>query len=134
MRFLIQIAQRVRDALPPDRVVGVKINSADFQRGGFDEDDAMVVSRALEAVGVDFIEVSGGNYESPAMMGVKDRRSDSTRAREAYFADFSSRLAAEVSTPILLTGGLRSGEAINEVLAAGCSRSGWSGPSTHCRA
>ncbi len=57
---------------PPGRArvsfaVSVKLNSADFQRGGFSEDESRDVVAALAAEGLDMIEISGGNYESPAM-------------------------------------------------------------------
>ncbi|GAA3533214.1 hypothetical protein GCM10022222_15740 [Amycolatopsis ultiminotia] len=61
----------------------VKLNSADFQRGGFDSADARAVIDLLARLAVDLVELSGGSYESPAMSG---RSADErTLAREAYF-------------------------------------------------
>ena len=102
-RFLLAIVAAIRDAVGPRFPIGVKLNSADFQRGGFAIDDAMEVARLLERAGIDLLEVSGGSYESPAMTG---RRS--TLAREAYFLDYAKQIRAVVRTPILLTGGMRS--------------------------
>src|SRR5262249_30645805 len=68
-RFLLEIVRAVRAAVGPAFPIGVKLNSADFQRGGFTIDEAMDVARALDAAGVDLLEVSGGNYESPALAG-----------------------------------------------------------------
>ena len=69
MRFLIEVVRRVRTRVSPGFAVSVKLNSADFQRGGFSEDDSRAVVAALAQEAVDLIEVSGGNYESPAMSG-----------------------------------------------------------------
>ncbi len=96
--------------------VGIKLNSADFQRGGFTEDESMAVVDALAAEGMDLIEVSGGTYEAPAMTGAMK---DSTRAREAYFLAFAEKVRARTTVPLAVTGGFRSGPAMCEALAGG---------------
>src|SRR5262249_62261002 len=103
-RFLLEIVRAIRAAVGPAFPIGVKLNSADFQRGGFSIEEAMDVARALEAAGIDLLEVSGGNYESPAMSGSGGLR-QSTREREAYFLDYARRIRTTTSLPILLTGG-----------------------------
>ena len=70
----------------PKYPIGIKINSADFQRGAFTEEESLRVIQLLTEVGIDIIEVSGGTYERAAMMGNKQKVS--TKKREAYFADF----------------------------------------------
>lgn len=106
-RFLLAIVRAVREAVGPGFPVSVKLNSADFQRGGFSEEDSMAVVAALDAAGVDLLEVSGGTYESAAMMGVGTPKA-STQAREAYFLDYAQRVRKTVTMPVMLTGGLRS--------------------------
>jgi 2,4-dienoyl-CoA reductase-like NADH-dependent reductase (Old Yellow Enzyme family) len=107
MRLLIETIQTVRARTPGKFLISVKLNSADFQRGGFDAQDAVLVARALDEVGIDLLELSGGTYESAAMFDGSQKR-ESTIAREAYFLEFAEQLAAEVATPIMLTGGFRS--------------------------
>lgn len=117
MRFLIEVVRRVRRRVSPGFAVAVKLNSADFQRGGFTEDDSRAVVAALAHEDVDLIEVSGGNYESPAMGG---SAADSTRAREAYFLDYARSVRREAGqVPIAVTGGFRSRSAMDEALAVG---------------
>lgn len=89
-RMLLDVVQAVRAAVSPSFAVAVKLNSADFQRGGFDADDARQVIAMLEPLGVDLVELSGGSYESPAMTGRP--ADDRTRAREAYFLDLAKDL------------------------------------------
>ena len=90
MRFLLEIVRRIRARVSPGFAVSVKLNSADFQRGGFSEDESRDVVAALADEGLDMIEISGGNYESPAMSG---SAAASTRAREAYFLDYARTVA-----------------------------------------
>jgi 2,4-dienoyl-CoA reductase-like NADH-dependent reductase (Old Yellow Enzyme family) len=117
MRFLLEVIHRVRARVSPGFAVSVKLNSADFQRGGFNEDESRSVVAALTDEGIDLLEISGGNYESPAMSG---SAAESTRAREAYFLDYAGtvrRLAGHV--PLAVTGGFRTRQAMQDALTAG---------------
>jgi 2,4-dienoyl-CoA reductase-like NADH-dependent reductase (Old Yellow Enzyme family) len=114
-RFLLELVRAIRAAVGPAFPIGVKLNSADFQRGGFTIAEAMDVARALE--GIDLLEVSGGTYESPAMAGVEQRQS--TREREAYFLDYARQIRTVTALPIMLTGGMRSRVVMDDALASG---------------
>jgi 2,4-dienoyl-CoA reductase-like NADH-dependent reductase (Old Yellow Enzyme family) len=117
MRFLLEIVRGIRAKVSPAFAVSVKLNSADFQRGGFSEQESRDVVAALAGESVDLIEISGGNYESPAMAG---SAAPSTGAREAYFLDYARtvrRLAGDV--PLAVTGGFRSRAGIAEALRTG---------------
>lgn len=116
-RLLLEVVADVRAAIGPHALVSVKLNSADFQQGGLDIDESLDIALALERAGVDLLEISGGNYEAPAMTGVV---ADRTRAREAYFLDYALRLRARTATlPLMLTGALRTARFMNDVLGAG---------------
>ncbi|CAM5239356.1 MULTISPECIES: NADH:flavin oxidoreductase/NADH oxidase family protein [Streptomyces] len=116
-RMLLDVVRAVRSAVPPSFAVAVKLNSADFQRGGFDADDARQVIEMLEPLGVDLVELSGGSYESPAMTG---RRTDSrTQAREAYFLDLAKDLVKTSPLPLMLTGGITKRATAEKVLDSG---------------
>ncbi|MCT7367489.1 NADH:flavin oxidoreductase/NADH oxidase family protein [Mycolicibacterium llatzerense] len=116
-RLLLEIVRQIRLAVSPEFVVAVKLNSADFQRGGFDADDAVRVIAMLEPLGVDVVELSGGSYESPAMTG---RPTDNrTAAREAYFLELAAELAKTSRIPLMLTGGITRQDTANMVLANG---------------
>ena len=119
-RFLLEIYKAVRAATSENFIISVKLNSADFQRGGITEEDVIYVFKAIDAVGIDLIEVSGGSYEAPAMAGVKaDKRKASTIAREAYFLDFAEKIRQEVSCHIMVTGGFRTAAGMNAALESG---------------
>jgi 2,4-dienoyl-CoA reductase-like NADH-dependent reductase (Old Yellow Enzyme family) len=91
--------------------------SADFQRGGFEEPEALRVVELSEGEGVDLLEISGGTYESPAMYGL-GAGSESTRAREAYFLGFAAKVRRTTRLPLMVTGGFRSAGAMERALAS----------------
>lgn len=118
MRFLLEVVRAVRAGTHPAFILSVKLNSADFQRGGFAPEDALVVAKALEREGVDLVEVSGGTYESIAVVDGTQQRA-STRAREAYFHDFADHFARELTIRLMLTGGFRSHTAMADAVSSG---------------
>ena len=107
-RFLLDIIRAIRDRVNPEFIVGVKLNSADFQKGGFDIEDSEQVVDWLNAEAVDFVEISGGSYESSAMMGNSEdgRVESSTEKRELYFFDFAKRISKTANMPVMITGGV----------------------------
>ena len=133
-RFLIEIVRATRAAIGPGKILSVKLNSADFQRGGFTEEESTAAIRALDAESVDLLEISGGTYSSAAMVGVgkqsKSSQKASTRSREAYFMAFAERVRKDVGMPLMITGGLRSAAAMSEALAAGIDVIGVARPMT----
>lgn len=115
MRFLVEIYQGIRAVVRPEFLVGLKLNSADFQKGGFDETDSIQVVQKMSELGIDFIEISGGNYESPEMLTAKA----STKQREAFFIDYAEKARAVSQVPLIITGGFRSEQAMNDALNSG---------------
>lgn len=121
-RLLINVVTSVRASLPTSAAVSVKLNSADFQRGGFQPDDAKSVVKMLEGLGVDLIELSGGSYETPAMQG---RSADeNTLAREAYFLEFARDIATDTDIPIMTTGGITRMQTAEQVIDSGLAALG----------
>ncbi len=119
MRFLLEVVRAMRAEVGPRFPIGVKLNSADFQRGGFGEEESMEVVVALEREGIDLLEISGGNYDSPAMMSGGKAKRATTVAREAYFLDYAKKVRSLTKTPLLLTGGLRNATTMERVVAGG---------------
>ena len=121
-RLLIEIIEAVRASVGAHFSLAVKLNSADFQRGGFDASDARAVVHMLNDHAVDLVELSGGSYEAPAMQG--QTRDGSTLAREAYFLEFARDIATVASMPVMVTGGIRRLEIVKQVLAGGVAMAG----------
>lgn len=114
-RFLLSIIERVRQRVKLSFGVAVKLNSADFQRGGFAFEEARQVVEWLNGHGVDYVELSGGSYESPAMTGTE--ANTSTGKREAYFIRFARDIAKVADMPIMVTGGITRRSTAEEALA-----------------
>ncbi|SMB25026.1 putative NADPH dehydrogenase (Xenobiotic reductase) [Sterolibacterium denitrificans] len=120
-RLLLEVARAVREAVSPQFVVAVKLNSADFQRGGFSPDDAKYVVQQLNGL-VDLVELSGGSYEAPAMQG--EARDGRTLAREAYFLEFARDMAGVAKMPLMVTGGIRRKAVAEQVIDGGIAIAG----------
>ncbi|WP_425928150.1 NADH:flavin oxidoreductase/NADH oxidase family protein [Pseudomonas sp. NyZ201] len=121
-RLLIEVVNAVRTVVAKDFTVAVKLNSADFQRGGFSAEDAREVVMRLNELPVDLVELSGGSYEAPAMQGVA--RDGRTLAREAYFIDFARDLQGVAKMPLMVTGGIRRRPVAEQVIASGVAMAG----------
>ena len=124
-RIHIEIINKCRKEVGEDFPISVKLNSADFQKGGFTADESIQVAQMLEDAGVDIIEISGGTYEQPKLIGVDDltinpkrseERKESTIAREAYFLEYAQDIRKAVSLPLMVTGGFRTREGIEDAL------------------
>ncbi|HEV7311360.1 NADH:flavin oxidoreductase/NADH oxidase family protein [Sphingopyxis sp.] len=127
-RLLLDVIAAIRAATGPAFPISVKLNSADFQKGGFAFEDSLTVAGWLEAASVDLIEISGGTYEQPKLLGIEGMEESapqnvapSTLAREAYFVDFALAMQARVSVPLMVTGGFRSRAAMEQALAGGAA-------------
>ena len=120
-RLLLQIVSECRAELGASFPISVKLNSSDFQRGGFSESDSLEVVKKLSDAGIDLLEISGGTYEKAAFFLGKDKKDqkESTQKREAYFLDFAKQVRQISKVPLMITGGFRSFDFCNEVLASG---------------
>jgi 2,4-dienoyl-CoA reductase-like NADH-dependent reductase (Old Yellow Enzyme family) len=100
-----------------DFPVSVKLNSADFQQGGFTLEESVQVARWLSEAKIDLLELSGGNYERQSMAGIDTP--ETTRRREAHFLDFAHSLKPVIQMPVMVTGGFRSHGAMIAALQSG---------------
>lgn len=112
-RFLMEVYAEIRKQVGKEFPIAIKLNSADFQKGGFTEQDSLETIQALADAGIDLIEISGGTYESGV---AKAPQKASTIAREAFFIDFAEKVRKLVKTPLMVTGGFRTVEGMNQAL------------------
>lgn len=133
MRFVEEVYRAIRREVGEDYPVGIKLNSADYMKGGFSHEESMQVVAKLSSLGIDLIEISGGTYESPNMMGkeTKPKGNDeapksepkkaSTIKREAYFLEYAESVRKLVDTPLVVTGGFRSSQSMLAALNSGAT-------------
>ena len=111
MRFLKEIYLGMREELGKDFNIGIKINSTDFKEDGLTEEDSLKTIIELADLGLDFVEISGGTYERPAMMGATSKSTN-----QVFFAEYSKKLKQKIEIPVVVTGGIRSINAMNTLL------------------
>ena len=125
-RMLLAVVDAIRGAVGPDFPVAVKLNSADFQKGGFAFEESLQVAQWLQDHGIDLIELSGGTYEQPKLLGISGLEEEeeqnvaqSTLMREAYFVDFAVAMGDKVKVPLMVTGGFRRREVMQQAVDTG---------------
>ena len=119
-RIIRHIIQRVRHAVGDTFPIGVKLNSADFLRGGFNLEECVRVAHWLAEDGVDLLEISGGTYEQLSLLGVEPTEvRESTRKREAYFVEYARQISDAARIPLMITGGFRRRSIMEEVIQSG---------------
>jgi 2,4-dienoyl-CoA reductase-like NADH-dependent reductase (Old Yellow Enzyme family) len=114
-RLLRSVLREIRARVSRSLIVAVKLNSADFQDGGFEHADSIRVAKLLQQEGIDFLEVSGGNFEAPVAYQYTGKN-NSTRSRESYFLDYARDIKQALDIPVMVTGGFRSVKAMNDAL------------------
>lgn len=121
LRFVTEVYKACRAATGDDFNIAIKLNSSDFQKGGFTEEESIEVARAMDALGVDLIEISGGSWENPINRTGKKQvtQKESTRLREAYFLEYAEKVRDKISAPLMVTGGFRSARGMEQAVASG---------------
>ena len=127
-RILLRIINGCREALGDNYPISVKLNSADFQKGGFSAEDSSKVASMLSEAKIDLLEISGGTYEQPRLLGLdtvsinpkrSEIRKESTIAREAYFLAYTEEIKKVIDIPLMVTGGFRSRLAMETAINQG---------------
>ncbi len=127
-RLLITTIEAIRDKVGGNFPISVKLNSSDFQKGGFTHEESIQVAKILNNTSLDLLEISGGTYENFTALEmdsfnlkkaktIKPQRS--TRVREAYFLKYAEAIKDVISIPLAVTGGFRSAEGMNNALQSG---------------
>lgn len=113
-RLIVEIADAIRQRVTdPAFSIGIKVNSVEFQEGGFSPEDCKVLCGVLEQHGFDYVELSGGTYQSLAFQ----HKRESTKKRESFFLDFAEQIVPELKkTKAYVTGGLRTAKAMVDAL------------------
>ena len=120
MRFLVEIYNRLRSKVGDNFTIALKLNALDFKEGGFSFDECKEVVRTMSELGIDLIEISGGNYEAPVFGGEYENG--------ASFASYATVLTELTDTPIVSTGGFRKKKEMENVISSGVSMIGLARP------
>ncbi len=116
MRFLREVSQACRRQVGPNYPLLIKLGIRDGVEGGLSAEEGMRITAALEEMGLDAIEISGGiGGDEP----FNTRPAIRSQAEEAYFRPLASRARQHTALPIALVGGLRSRSVMEDVLQSG---------------
>jgi 2,4-dienoyl-CoA reductase-like NADH-dependent reductase (Old Yellow Enzyme family) len=107
-RFLMEVYQKVREAVGGDYPVMIKLSGADNLEGGLEVDEAVYAGKKLDEAGIDAIEVSAGTAASGANGPVRGKINEPKK--EAYNLELARPIKAAVSCPVMVVGGFRSYE------------------------
>lgn len=107
MRILVEIYTGMREKLGDDFPIALKINSSDFREGGFSEEDSLKVIQKMSQLGINLIEISGGNYEKPTVQGI---------GKGAFFIDYASKVKKIIDTPVAVTGGFSTANGMSKTI------------------
>ncbi|CAE6486378.1 unnamed protein product [Rhizoctonia solani] len=120
-RIIGDIVRAIRSRITDSSfVIGIKINSVEFQAKGFQPEEAAELCQELEAMKVDFVELSGGTYEELGWKRAESAPRESTKAREAFFAKFANEITPGLTKTIpYLTGGFRTAVGMAEAIRSG---------------
>jgi 2,4-dienoyl-CoA reductase-like NADH-dependent reductase (Old Yellow Enzyme family) len=124
-KIILDIARAIREKVPAKTgfMLGTKINSVEFQEGGFPAKEAKQLVELLEGAEFDFVELSGGTYQSLAF----EHKRESTKKREAFFLEFAEQIVPGLKqTKTYVTGGFKTvgamAHALNTVDGVGLAR------------
>ncbi|TEY70342.1 hypothetical protein BOTCAL_0106g00170 [Botryotinia calthae] len=103
-RIIQEIADEIHKRVKPDFIVGIKMNSVEFQEDGFTPEDAKAACQALEGARFDYVELSGGTYQELAFV----HKRESTKKRENFFIEFAEEIVKPLTkTKTYVTGGFK---------------------------
>lgn len=105
-RILLEILEGVKREAPGLHIT-TKINCNDYTRGGLSEAECVEICRMLDKAGIDSIEVSGNGT---SVGGIR------AHVNEGYFVPAAVLVADAVSCPVIVVGGFRSLDTMEETL------------------
>ena len=104
-RILIEIIERIRKAVGPDFIISMKIDCEDSIPGGITIEGFITACKLAEKAGVDMIQVSGREWIDGKM-----------KSNTPFFLQQASKLADIVKVPVVLVGGLRDIDTMEDII------------------
>lgn len=120
MRFLIEIYQELRSKVGSEFTIALKLNASDFKEEGFAFEECKEVVKVMTRLGIDLIEISGGNYETPVF--------GSEHESGAGFVKYAVAISEITNVPIVSTGGFRKSNQMEEAIKEGVAMIGLARP------
>ncbi|MGL5478699.1 MAG: NADH:flavin oxidoreductase [Clostridium sp.] len=120
-RIIFEVYESIRKKVGDDFRVLIKLNSSDYvKEGGLTIEDSLYVAKKLSRLGIDAIEVTGGNESITEVaknnLGAARTKVKLSKDNESYFKDYAIRLSKEVDTKVILIGGNRHLDVMEDIL------------------
>ncbi|MTD38528.1 oxidoreductase [Erwinia sp. CPCC 100877] len=106
MRLTLEVFREVRRVFPADKPVGVRISATDWVEGGWDIEQSVALSQALEKEGCAYVHVSSGGLSPEQKISVGPN----------YQVPFSAAVKKAVSIPVIAVGLITEPEQAEAVL------------------
>jgi len=116
MRFLREVCGAIKEQVGSDYPVLIKLGMVDGIEGGLALEESLQVIAALNDMGIDAVELSGGIIGDRNLNIQKGIRSESD---EAYFLPIAQKAREATRLPIILVGGIRSRSVMERILTEG---------------
>lgn len=109
MRLLLEIFNEVRAVFPPHKALGVRISASDWVDGGWDEQQSVMLAKALKELGCDYIHVSSGGISPLQKIPVGPN----------YQVPFAETIKRESGLPTIAVGLITEPEQAEAIVATG---------------
>ncbi len=121
MKIVEDIYNRTIEKVGKDFPILIKMNVSDFLQGGIDLTESKKIVERLSNLGIAAVETSGGMFETRKYNKnlTASRTKIRSKDKEAYFLPYAREIKKVVNIPLILVGGIRSLDVIEEILAEG---------------
>lgn len=116
MRFLNEMIYKMREKVGRDFPILVKLTATEFFEGGLTFEETRIISKKLEEIGVNGIEISG-NIHGEAKSAVGKTFDGHEIKKEGYFLEYAKIISEEISIPVITVGGFENIDSIEKILS-----------------
>ena len=103
-RIIVEIIEKIRKAVGNDFIISIKISVNDGIENGINENGFLTACKLIEKAGADLIQTSGNYVEHKI------------KPKNPIFYEQTNKIAEVVNIPVVLTGGIRDMETMEEIL------------------
>jgi 2,4-dienoyl-CoA reductase-like NADH-dependent reductase (Old Yellow Enzyme family) len=109
MRFVLEAFEAVRAAAGPNIAVGARLSATDWVEGGWDVEQSITLSKRLQAMGADFLDISSGGVSPHQKISIGP----------GYQVPFAEKIKAEISIPVMTVGLITEPKQAEDILQHG---------------
>ncbi|HPS87631.1 MAG TPA: NADH:flavin oxidoreductase [Spirochaetota bacterium] len=117
-RIIHEVYDNARSKTGKDFPILIKLNCSDFMGdNGFTFEECKTLCKNLAVKGIDAIEISGGPvFRAPKPDKDPSNFPEESIGKESYFAAYAKEIADSTDVPVILVGGHRSIERMEDIL------------------